>query len=234
MPNFTASMKKIAVLLSGSGVYDGSEIQESVFTLMSIAEHGRDYQCIAPNVDQHHVINHTTGDEMSETRNVLVESARIARGDVKSISDVNVSDYDALVMPGGFGAAKNLTSWAFNGPDGDINESVKKIILEFHSNKKPIVALCMAPTTVAKALDGSGISSTLTVGSSAEESPYDIAAISAGMEKIGAKAEMKNIKEISYDADNKIITAPCYMMKASILEVRNNVKQAIDKLFEVL
>lgn len=227
-------MKKIGVLLSGNGVFDGSEIQEAVFTLLSIAENGGQYFCIAPDVNQHHVLNHLTGNEMNEERNVLVESARIARGEIKNLKDVNPDELDALVLPGGFGAAKNLTKWAFYGPDGDILPEVKNIINEMHKTGKPLVGLCMGPTVIAKALQGSGTKAHLTVGTTKEASPYEISAISEGMELTGAVAEMKSIREVLVDRDNKIITAPCYMMEADILEVRSNIKMAIDQLFELI
>lgn len=225
--------KRIGVLLSGCGVYDGSEIQESVFTLLSIAENGGDALCMAPNKDQHHVLDHTTGNEMEEKRNVLVEAARIARGDIKDLAEVSVDDMDALIIPGGFGAAKNLTKWAFSGPDGEIEQSVKSVIRAMVSAGKPVVGLCMGPTVIAKALEGTDVHARLTVGTDAEESPYEIGAISSGMEAVGAIAEMKTKAEISIDQANRIITAPCYMMEADILEVRNNIKQAVDALFRM-
>lgn len=229
---FTAM--KIGVLLHGSGVYDGTEIQEAVFTLLALAEVGAEAICIAPNVQQHHVLNHLTGAELPETRNVLIESARIARGNVRDLSTVSANELDALVMPGGFGTAKNLTKWAFSGPDGDILDSVRQLIVDLVGQHKPIVGLCMSPTTIAKALEGSGIEATLTVGTTVEASLYDIASIAGGLEKVGQKATMKSIHEIAIDEQHRIITAPCYMMEASILEVRNNIKQAIDALMTML
>lgn len=225
---------KILVLLSGSGVYDGSEIHESVFTLLALDGIGASVQCIAPDKDQYHVINHLNGEVMQEKRNVLVESARIARGDIKAITQVNVDDFDALVIPGGFGAAKNLNQWAIQGAEGEIDEQVKSLILKIVEQKKPIVALCMGPTVLAKALEGSGLQATLTVGSDTGKSPYDIAGISDGMRSIGVKPEMKTINEISVDREHKFITAPCYMMQASITEVYNNAKMAIEKLKELI
>lgn len=225
--------KKIAVILSGCGVFDGSEIHEAVFTLLSITENGATYQCFAPDIEQYHVLNHVTGEEMNEKRNVLIESARIARGNALALSIYNANDFDGLVIPGGFGAAKNLTKWAFNGPDGEINMDVKNAIINTIQAKKPLVALCMGPTVIAKALEGSGTKPHLTVGTTTESSPYDIAAINAGMQKTGAIVEMKNITEISIDKTNKIITAPCYMMEADILQIRNNAKQAIDAMFDL-
>ena len=226
--------KKIGVLLSGSGVYDGTEIQEGVFTLLAIDQNGGEAVCFAPDVDQHHVVNHITGEEMDETRNVLTESARIARGNIQAASTITATDIDALVIPGGFGTAKNHTKWAFEGPDGAINEDVKRIIVELYDAKKPIVGLCMGPTTIAKALEGTDADAALTVGTTAEASPYEIDAISQGMEKTGATAVMKTVREIEVDEKNNIITAPCYMMEASITEVHNNIQQAIQQLFEVL
>lgn len=221
---------KIGVLLHGNGVYDGTEIHEAVLTLLALEEVGAEAVCFAPDVDQYHAINHLTGEEMPETRNVLVESARIARGNIRNLATLTADELDGLVLPGGFGTAKNITKWAFEGPDGAILEPVKQLILDLISLKKPIVALCMSPTTLAKALEGSGVSATLTVGSDAEDSPYEIRGISDGIESLGHQAEMKTVREIAIDRDHKIITAPCYMMEASILEVRNNIKSAIDEL----
>lgn len=227
-------MKKIGVLLHGSGVFDGSEIHESVFTLLAIAEAGAEAVCFAPNVNQHHVLNHTTGEEMPETRNVLVESARIARGNIKDIVDIKASELDGLVMPGGFGTAKNITKWAFEGPNGPILESVKNLIVELVAQGKPIAGLCMSPTTIAKALEGTAYHAHLTVGTPNEASPYEIAAISAGMESIGQVAEMASVREIVVDEKLKIVTAPCYMMEANIVEVRDNIKQAVDALLSLI
>lgn len=227
-------MKKIGVLLHGSGVFDGSEIHESVFTLLAIAEAGAEAVCFAPNVNQHHVLNHTTGEEMPETRNVLVESARIARGNIKDIVDIKASELDGLVMPGGFGTAKNITKWAFEGPNGPILESVKNLIVELVAQEKPIAGLCMSPTTIAKALEGTAYHAHLTVGTPNEASPYEIAAISAGMESIGQVAEMASVREIVVDEKLKIVTAPCYMMEANIVEVRDNIKQAVEALLSLI
>lgn len=225
---------KIGVLLAGCGVYDGSEIHEAVFTLLAIEENGAEAVCFAPDINQHHVINHLNGEEQSENRNVLVESARIARGNIIALNKVDVNLLDALVIPGGFGAAKNLNKWAFSGPDGSIEPDVEKLIQDFLNAKKPIAGLCMGPTVIAKALEKTGKHAQLTVGSTAESSPYDIAGISAGMEKTGAISSMKTIREIEVDHNLGIITAPCYMMEASISEVRKNIKQAVDQLISMV
>jgi enhancing lycopene biosynthesis protein 2 len=225
---------KVGVLLSGNGVFDGSEIQEAVFTFLAIDRRGGEIVAMAPNIDQHHVLNHLTGDEMDETRNVLVESARIARGNIRDMSKVTAADMDALAIPGGFGAAKNLTKWAFSGPDGDIDPQVKRIIQEMWKAGKPIAAMCMGPTVIAKALEGLNAHEHLTVGSTEEPSPYDIAAISAGMNAAGAVSEMKTIQEVLVDEKNKIVTAPCYMMDATITEVYMNIEETIEALFDML
>lgn len=227
-------MKRIAVLLSGCGVYDGAEIQESVLALLAIRQQGGNYFCFAPDIEQHHVVNHLNGQEMSEVRNALVESARIARGEIKSLKEFSADDFEALVIPGGFGTAKNLTKWAFNGPDGEINSEVKRAILSMVQANKPICALCMGPTVIAKALEGELKNIHITVGTDKEKSPYEIAAISLGINSTGAIAEMKSVKEICVDEKNKIVTAPCYMMEASIEEVHQNIQTAIKQLFNFL
>lgn len=227
-------MRKVAVVLSGCGVYDGSEIHETVLTLLAIKQNGGEYQCMAPNIKQHHVLNHMSGEELNEDRNVLIESSRIARGDIKNINECSMDDYDALVIPGGFGAAKNLSKWAFNGPDGEINADVRRIVNEAVTQKKPVAALCMGPTLVAKSLEGSGLNSKLTVGTTEESSPYEIDAISAGMESVGANPSMKSIREVEIDQNNKIVSAPCYMMDGDIVDVHNNIQLAIKEMFVLL
>lgn len=227
-------MKKIGVLLSGNGVFDGAEIHESVLTLLAIAENSGEALCMAPDMNQYHVLNHITGEELNEQRNVLVEAARITRGNIMNINDVTAHDIHALIIPGGFGAAKNLTQWAVQGPEGDIHPEVKRIIIEMLDAKKPIGALCMGPTVIARAAKGTDYTPVLTVGTTDEPSPYDIAAISDGMQAAGALAKMKTVREICVDSQLKIVSAPCYMMEADILSVRNNIKQCIDSVFSLI
>jgi enhancing lycopene biosynthesis protein 2 len=223
---------KIGVLLSGCGVYDGAEIQEAVLTLLALEEAGHEAICISINENQHHVINHLSGEEMNEKRNMLVESARIARGKVTEISKVSPADIDALVIPGGFGSAKNFTSWAFEGPQGRIRSDVKLLIVNLINIGKPIVALCVSPVVLAKAMQDSNIQLNLTIGSSKSNSPYTISDFMSGINITGASASEREIHEILIDKENKIISAPCYMMEANILEIRKNIKQAIDALNE--
>ncbi|AFM05726.1 uncharacterized protein involved in an early stage of isoprenoid biosynthesis [Bernardetia litoralis DSM 6794] len=225
---------KIGVLLSGAGVYDGAEIQESVLILLALEQAGVSYFCIAPNIEQHHVINHLTGNEMNEKRNVLVEAARIARGNIKDLAEINADDMDGLVMPGGFGVAKNFTKWAFEGANGEINPDVKKIINEMVRNHKPIAAVCMSPTTVAKALEGSGIEANLTIGTTKEKSPYQIADINAEMKKVDANPVLCPVTEVITDDANNIVSSPCYMMEASISQINEGIQKTIAKLVEMV
>ena len=224
---------KIGILLSGCGVYDGVEVQEAVLSMLAVTETGNEYQCISVNKNQHHVINHLNGDDMKEERNMMIESARIARGDVKEISEITPANIDALIIPGGFGSAKNFTDWAFNGPDGNILPEVKLLLVNLVNAGKPIAALCVSPILVAKALEGSAIHPNLTLGNAIDKSPYEIDSFHTGVQKLGSKTEERALKEILIDKENKIITAPCYMMEASILEVRDNIKLAVDELVKL-
>ncbi len=218
------------ILLSGSGVYDGAEIQEAVLSMLAVSESGDTYTCIGVNADQFHVINHLTGEPMNESRNMLVEAARIARGNIVPIQDIQPADLDGLIIPGGFGSAKNFTKWAFEGPEGTILPEVKLLLVNLINIGKPIAALCVSPVVLAKALEGSDIHPSLTLGTTTESSPYDIEAFSQGLEKTGATTAYKTIREIHIDSTNKIITAPCYMMDANISEVWKNIRQAVDEL----
>lgn len=225
---------KIGILLSGCGVYDGAEIQEAVLSMLAVQEIGAEYVCISVDASQHHVINHTTGEEMSETRNMLVEAARIARGHIHNINTIAPADIDALIIPGGFGSAKNFTKWAFEGPDGAILPEVKLLLVNLVNVGKPIAALCVSPVVLAKAFEGSAIHSNMTIGSDKEGSPYSIADFSAGLAKTGVEPVMKTVREIQIDTANKIVTAPCYMMDATILEIRNNIRQAVEALRDLI
>lgn len=227
-------MKKVVVLLAGSGVYDGSEIHEAVFSLLAIDRRKGEITCVAPDKEQFHVVNHIIGEPMEEKRNVMIEAARIARGEIQPVSAIDIKNYDALVIPGGFGAAKNLNQWAISGPEGELDLEVQKLIRSAVENDKPIAAMCMGPTVVAQALAGTNVKATLTVGSDEADSPYDIKGISDGMKSLGAHPVMKTVHQIAVDSENKIITAPCYMMNASITEIHENIEDLIDKLFEFL
>jgi enhancing lycopene biosynthesis protein 2 len=224
---------KVGILLSGCGVYDGAEIQESVLTMLALEEAGVEYICISVDKEQHHVVNHLTGEEMGESRNMMIEAARIARGKVVNIKDVTPSTIDGLIIPGGFGSAKNFTDWAFKGNEGNVLSEVKLLIVNMVNVGRPILALCVSPVVVAKALEGA-VSSKMTIGSKKEASPYDIKAFEQGLSSTGVEPIDKTIKEVQVDLNNKIITAPCYMMDVSLLEVRKNIQQGVNELLKLM
>ncbi len=219
---------KFGILLSGCGVYDGAEIQEAVLSMLAVKEAGHDYQCISVNKNQHHVVNHNTGEEMKESRNMMVEAARIARGDVMDISLIKPDDLDALIIPGGFGSAKNFSKWAFSGPAGEILPEIKLLIVNLVNIGRPICALCVSPVLIAKSFEGSDIHPTLTLGTSVDSSPYIITDFHTGVKSTGSTYEEKSISEISIDSENKIVCAPCYMMDTNIVGIRNNIRQAVE------
>ncbi len=214
--------KKVCVLISGCGVYDGAEIHESVVTLLSLSKEGAEAVVAAPHKEQTHVINHHTGQEVAgATRMVHEEAARIARGPVLDVSEVNVSDFDALFMPGGFGAAKNLSDVAFKGAEATIDPGVGKLINEFHSAGKPIGAVCIAPAVLALAL-GKG---KVTIGSD----PGTAGAIQA----FGAQHENCVVTESVVDRENKLATAPAYMCEASIHQVAAGIEKTVQAVLSM-
>ncbi|MGB0747423.1 MAG: isoprenoid biosynthesis glyoxalase ElbB [Magnetospiraceae bacterium] len=206
---------RFAVVLSGCGVYDGAEIHEAVLTLLAIQKNGGNYDCFAPDVDQHHVINHRTGDEMPETRNVLTESARIARGAIAPLADFNAADYDAIIFPGGFGAAKNLCTFAFDGADCTVNDDVAQAVAAMVAAGKPIGALCIAPALMAKVMAGA----TLTIGQDE--------GTAQAIESMGAKHQKTTHAEVVVDPARKLVTSPCYMLDATISQIAEGADNAV-------
>lgn len=220
-------MPKIGVIFSGCGVFDGTEITEAVMTLYFLEKKGADIVCMAPNMKQYHVVNHLTGDvDESKNRNVLEEAARLVRGNVKDIKDVNIDELDALVIPGGFGAAKNLTTYAIDGNDCKVNEDVKKAVNSIISAKKPLVAICIAPVLVAKALEGTGIKSKITIGNDEN--------VAGSIESFGATHVECPVKEAIIDEENKIITTPAFMLAQNTLEVAAGIEKTIENLYKFL
>ena len=213
--------KKMAVILSGCGNKDGAEIHESVMTLWAIHKHGAEYQCFAPDIDQHHVLNFITGQEMAEKRNVLVESGRIARGNIKDLKDYSAAEYDGLIMPGGLGVAKNLSTFAFEGPDCKVNEDVVRAVKETAAQKKPIGALCIAPAIIAKILGGVQV----TIG----QDPGTEAAVV----KMGATHEKTTHGEIVIDKNNKVVTTPCYMLDARVDQIGAGAENLVMAVLEM-
>lgn len=215
--------KKVAVILSGCGVYDGAEINEVVLTLLSLEENKIKYQCFAPNIDQHHVVNHLTGKEVTERRNVLVESARIVRGKIKPLSKCEASEFAAIIVPGGFGVAKNLSDFAFKGANVKVEKEFLAICEAFKNSKKPAGFMCIAPVILSK-IYGKGV--VLTVGNDKET----IAVILI----MGGEHKAATVNEIVFDKKNKIVTTPAYMLATSIIEAKNGIDILVKKIIEIM
>lgn len=211
--------KKIAVILSGCGVYDGAEIHESVITLLRLDQRGAQVECFAPDVAQLHVINHLTGEEMPESRNVLVESARIARGAVKDIGQANAADFDALIVPGGFGAAKNLSNFAVEGAGCSINPQVLALAEAFAEAGKPVGLICISPALAAK-IYGPGV--TCTIGNDADTA--------AALDKMGATHVECTVEDIVEDPARKLVSTPAYMLGKNISEVASGINKLVDRV----
>ncbi|MEX5540397.1 isoprenoid biosynthesis glyoxalase ElbB [Pseudomonas poae] len=214
--------KKIAVILSGCGVYDGAEIQESVITLLRLDQRGAQVQCFAPDIAQLHVINHLTGEEMPESRNVLVESARIARGEVKDIGKANAADFDALIVPGGFGAAKNLSNFAVEGAACSVNPQVLALAEAFAEAGKPVGLICISPALAAK-IYGPGV--TCTIGTCADTA--------AALDKMGATHQECAVEDIVEDNARKLVSTPAYMLGKNISEVASGINKLVDRVLEL-
>ncbi|MFH0761992.1 MAG: isoprenoid biosynthesis glyoxalase ElbB [Bacteroidota bacterium] len=212
--------RKFAVVLAGCGVYDGAEIHEAVMTLYAIDRSGSSYQVFAPDVPQHHVVNHLTGKPTGEVRQVLVEAARIARGNIKPLKDFKADDFDILMFPGGFGVAKNLCSYAFDGASCKVNPDVERAIRTMHSSGKPIGALCITPTVLARVLGNI----TVTIGQD-QQTARDIVAM-------GATHQPTNHREIVIDKKNKIVTSPCYMLTASVTDIAEEAMKTVEALLK--
>ncbi|MEE4790693.1 isoprenoid biosynthesis glyoxalase ElbB [Pseudomonas alliivorans] len=214
--------KKVAVILSGCGVYDGAEIHESVLTLLRLDQRGAQVQCFAPNIAQHHVVNHLTGEEMPETRNVLVESARIARGEVKDLREADVNDFDALIVPGGFGSAKNLSDFAQQGQACQVNAELLALAEAFALASKPVGLICITPALAAK-IYGPGV--TCTIGNDPETA--------AAITKMGGAHQDCEVSEIVEDEARKLVSTPAYMVAKSISEAASGINKLVDRVLEM-
>ena len=216
-------MSKIGIVLSGCGVNDGSEIHEAVITMLELDKAGADMLLMAPNIDQLHVINHATGEEMDDSRNVLVESARISRGDIEDIAVVTSENVDALILPGGFGVAKNLSDYAMAGVECSVNPDVLRLSREVHNEGKPIGAICIAPAIMAKILSGE---TELTVGFD-EQTASDIDAM-------GAKHVLCPVDEIVVDKEKKVVSTPAYMEAQSIKEAALGIEKLVAEILNMI
>jgi len=215
-------MKKIAIILAGAGKLDGNDLHEAVLLLAEIAKQGATYQCFAPNMLQHEVRNHLTGDPQHEQRNVLYEAARIARGEIQPLEELNPANFDALAFPGGYGVAKNLCTFAFAGAGYTVLPAVEAAIQAFHNAKKPIAALCIAPMLLAKVLKGVE----LTLGGACEAG--DVAA------QLGAKVQLTTEGQICHDKMNRIFSTPCYMLDSDIAGVAKGIEALVKELLVTL
>jgi enhancing lycopene biosynthesis protein 2 len=218
------SMKKVAVILSGCGVYDGSEIHEAVLTLLAIEQNGASYRCFAPNIAQHHVINHLTGEvSEDESRNVLVESARIARGDVEDLCELREQDFDALIVPGGFGAAKNLCNFALDGDNYQVNEQVLAACQAFAKADKPAGYMCIAPAMLPliypKGVQG-------TIGKDAGTASL-----------ISAKGLVHNdcnVEDVVIDHAHRLVTTPAYMLATTMAEAASGINNLVKSVLALV
>jgi enhancing lycopene biosynthesis protein 2 len=240
--------KKIGVVLSGCGVYDGAEIHESVITLLALDRLGAEavicapnrdqlhvvnhltgevdeaeIVCMAPNVEQRKVVNHLTGEEMPEKRNVLVESARIARGEIRDVAEVSADELDGLMLPGGFGAAKNLCTFAVAGPDCEVDAGVADLVRAVHAQGKPVAAVCIAPALIAKVLGDTGPE--LTIGTDADTA--------AALSSMGAAHVDCPVREFVVDRDRKLISSPAYMLAGNISEAAEGIEKTVSALVEM-
>lgn len=215
-------MKKVAVVLSGSGVYDGAEINEAVLTLLHIAKQGASYKCFAPDREQMHTVNHLTGEATDEKRNILVEAARIARGDIKPLSELSPADFDALVLPGGFGAAKNLCDFAVNGKDATIASDVKNTLASFSNAKKPIGYMCIAPALIPHIHPKD---TKLTIGTDKETAD--------AIEHVGGAHISCAVDDVVVDEKEKVVTTPAYMLAQSLVEADAGIEKLVTTLLSM-
>ncbi|MDP5292957.1 isoprenoid biosynthesis glyoxalase ElbB [Oceanimonas sp. CHS3-5] len=215
-------MKKVAVILSGCGVYDGAEIYETVLCLLHLARNGARYQCFAPDQPQHHVIDHRTGEESGEQRNVLTEAARLARGDIQPLSELKADDFDALLLPGGFGAAKNLCNFAFEGAECEVDNEVLAACKAFAQARKPAGYCCIAPVLIPK-IYPAGVKGTIGT-----DAPTAEAFAAMGGEHIGCA-----VTDVVEDEHYRVISTPAYMLARSITEADTGIGKLVKRLLEM-
>lgn len=212
-------MTNVAVLLSGSGFLDGAEINEAVLTLLHVTKQGANYQCFAPDIAQMHVVDHASGEATEETRNVLTESARIARGEVKPLSELNVDDFDALLLPGGFGVAKNFCDFAVKGAEMTANADVVAIGKAFAAAGKPAGYICIAPVLTPHVY-GAGVHGTL--GTDAD--------MAQAFEAMGGTHVNCNVDDIVVDEAHRLVTTPAYMLAENLVQAEQGISKLVEKV----
>ena len=219
-------MAKIGVVLSGCGVYDGSEIHEAVITLLALERGGAEAVCMAPNIEVG-VVNHLSGEVAEgEKRNVLVESARIARGNIRDIAEVRASELDGLIFPGGFGAAKNLCDFAFKGAECQAHPEVARLVREIIAAKKPLAAICIAPALISRILGDDKLAHKLTIGSDE--------GTATAMKKMGTEHVECPVSNFVVDPANKLISTPAYMLAGNIREAAEGIEKTVAELLKML
>lgn len=216
--------KKIAIILAGCGVKDGSEIHESVLTLLSVVKEGGEPLFFAPGGDQTTVTNHLTNDSSGEKRNMLIEAARIARGNIKNIKELKVTSADAVIFPGGYGAALNLCDFAKKGADCTVDPEVERVVKEFYAAKKPLGFICIAPAIAAKVLGPQKVK--LTIGT-------DVGTASA-LQKMGAVHENHPVGDICVDEKNRVVSTPAYMLAQNIAEAEAGISKLVKKIITMI
>jgi enhancing lycopene biosynthesis protein 2 len=219
-------MTRVGVILSGCGVYDGSEVYESVLTLLALDRAGAEVVCMAPDVPQMHVVDHRTGEPTGETRNVLTEAARVVRGKIRDVAEVAADELDGLILPGRFGAAKNLCDFATAGAQAKVQPDVARLIRAVHAQKKPIAAVCIAPAVLAATLRDAGIEGgELTIGNDAETA--------AALVAMGAKHVECPVDECRVDEERRLITTPAYMLAGRISEAAAGIERTVAELLRM-
>jgi len=216
-----SSQKKIAIILSGCGVFDGAEIHESVLTMLAVDKAGASYKCFAPDKKQAHVIDHRTGEEMNESRNVLTEAARIARGNINPINELDVEEFDGIIFPGGFGVAKNLCSFAFDGPDCEVDPVVESVVKTAVDKGTPIGALCISPAMMAKILPGADV----TIGKDKDTADAIV--------RMGGTHHETDHGEVIIDEKYKLVTTPCYMLDATINQIAEGAENVVNEVLNM-
>ena len=217
-------MATIGVMLSGCGVKDGTEIHEAVLTILYLEQRGADIVFMAPDVEQSQVVNHLTGEQTGEKRNILLESARIARGNIKDIRAIEASQLDGLILPGGFGAVCNLSDFSTRGETSQVNPDVKRLISEMVALQKPVGALCIAPATLVGAI--SEKNPLVTIGN-------DIS-VARTLEEMGGRHQNCAVGEICVDAANKLVTTPAYMLGPGIKDIAAGIEKLVDKVLSLV
>jgi enhancing lycopene biosynthesis protein 2 len=222
--------KRVAVVFAGAGVYDGTEIHEATSVLIHLSRAKAITSIFAPDRAQMHVVDHIKGTPTMETRNVLTESARIARGNIKPLSDLDVTQHDAVIFPGGFGAAKNLCNFATEGAAMTVQSDVQKVITSFHSANKPIGLCCIAPILVAKAIPGVSV----TLGKEdSEGGRFPHCGATGAAKALGAIHVPKDVNDICVDVKNKIVTTPAYMCDTAVHEVYDGIGMMVAEVVKL-